>query len=282
VRDSCAAQEDTDVKRLFLFIALAGFAAAPAAFADIPDYMLNVNGTTYCPALPQPGSPGLCDSFGGFAAAGATGTLDTAFPGGTGLGTETLVFNPGAPGTYYVNLWVFEAVNVANPFDQYGSTSGSPTAGETWQIDVPDTTYAGELGTAGAGTIVGNTATNALSDTNLVPGQTSNSDLTSCGFFTGGPAVANCNDAASMALGFAFTLAAGEEEVVTFTVQQTAPGGFYLATTDPTSGTTDYFFGSAISRTIGNQPVPEAGSWILLSAIAGILGLVSRRRWATR
>jgi len=195
----------------------------------------------------------------------------------------TLTFNPGTqPGSYYVNLWLQEAVDLSNPFNEYGASSGSPSAGETWQIDVPDATYGGELGVTGAGTIVGNTAANTLSDTNFVPGKTSNSDTSSCGFFGGGPADATCNDAASMALGFGFSLAAGDEEVVSFTVSQTAPGGFYLSTTDPTTGTVDYFYGSATSQPIGTTtgpgPVPEPGSWVMLATIAAILAWVSRRR----
>lgn len=271
------------MKRLLLMIAVAGIGAAPAAFADIADYMLNVNGTTYCPGGGEAGSPLLCNSTGGLAAAGATGTLNTTFPGGTGLGTDTLVFNPGAPGTYFVDFFVFENVNTANPFDQYGSTSGALGAGQSWQIDVPDASYLGELGTAGAGTIVANTAGNTLSDTNYVPGKLSNSDLSSCGFFSGGSAVATCDDGASMALGLSFTLAAGEEEVLTFTVQQTAPGVFALATIDPTTGTTDYLSLTGSTQPVGIPPTtPEPSSWMFVCAMAVVLGWVSRRRLATR
>lgn len=279
------------MKRLFLCLTLGTMTLAPGAFADIADYMINVNGVTYCPGgTPEgsPGSPGLCNHQTGLAGAGATGNLDTAFGGvipGTGLGTETLVFNPGVAGNYFVNMWLYENVNINNPFDQYGSVSGTgPAAGQTWQIDVPDASYMGELGTAGAGTIVKNTAANTLSDTNFVPGKISNSDLSSCGFFGGGAANPNCNDGASMALGEAFSLAANQEEILTFTVQQTAPaGGFYLATTDPTTGTTDYFFATATPQTVGGGGnVPEPNSWVMLFAVAGILGLMRRRRVAAQ
>jgi hypothetical protein len=276
------------VTRLFSWMVLGVTAFAPAAFADIADYMLNVNGTTYCPGGGEAGVPGLCSSTGGLGASGATGTLDTVFPGGTGLGTETLVYNPG-PGTYYVNLWLFENVDLSNPFNEYGASSGSPATGETWQIDVPDADYAGELGTAGAGTIVSNTAGNTLSDTNYVPGQMSNSDLSSCGFFTSpGTPVADCNDATSMALGFGFTLGSSEEELVSFTVSHTPPAsGLYLSTTDPISLTTDYFYGSATTQSTSTPPpppptIPEPGSWILLTTVAGILGLIWRRRLAVQ
>ncbi len=262
----------------FLSIVLGVAGLAPAAFADIPDYMLNVNGTTYCPGNSQAGSPGLCGSQTGLGSVpGLVSTLNTTFPGGTGLGTMTLTFNPGTqPGSYFVNLWLFENVDTNTPFDEYGSTGGSLASGQSWQIDVPDTTYQGELGTAGAGTIVANTAANKLADTNYVPGKTSDINLDCSG--------ATCDDATSMALGFGFSLLAGQQEVVTFTVSQTAPpSGFYLAQTDPNNSTTDYFYGSATTEPIGTPPppsVPEPGSWILLGTVAGILGLLSRRRVA--
>src|SRR5579871_6296760 len=109
-----------------------------------------------------------------------------------------------------------------------------------------------------------------LANTNFVPGMDSNADLTSCGYFTGGAADPNCNDAASMALGLSFTLGASDEEVLTFTVSQTQPtSGFYLSTTDPTTGTTDYFQMSGTSQPTGPAEVPEPTSWVLLATLAG-------------
>ena len=273
------------MQRGLLFIIVGVLGLASIAFADIPDYMLNVNGTTYCPGTS--GSPGSCSSLGGLpAVAGLASTLDTSFPGGTGLGTAALTYNPG-PGTYFVNLWLFEQLFPATATNEWGTSVGSPAAGETWQIDVPDSTYAGELGTAGAGTIVANTAANTLSNTNFVPGLVPNDDTTSCGFFTGGAANPNCNDYTSMALGFGFTLAANEQELVTFTVSTHAPAsGFYLEqihAPDKANNTEiDYFFsGTAVTQPAGQPPppppVPEPSSWILLSSIVALLGIAIKR-----
>ena len=266
------------MKRLFLWTVLGVTALAPAAFADIADYMLNVNGTTYCPGGGEAGLPALCSSLGGLAAAGASGTLNTTFPGGTGLGTTTLVFNPGAPGSYFVNFWLFENVDTITPQDEWGNSHNGPApAGETWQIDVPDVDYGGELGVVGAGTIVSHTKTNALNNTNFVPGKGSN-NLFQCPF-----GMSTCDDFTSMALGFGFTLGAGQQATVSFTVQQTAPAGFYLSQTDPNNGVTDFFSGNVvIGPAGGGGGVPEPGSWILLGTVAGVLGLLYRRRLAAQ
>src|SRR6266852_6520280 len=66
-----------------------------------------------------PGTPGL------------TGNLS----GTTGLGTIT--FSDTNAGAGFFNLFVDLAL--ATPFyNEYGATSGSPVAGQSWQIDVPD------------------------------------------------------------------------------------------------------------------------------------------------
>ena len=245
-------------------------------FADLPDYMMNVNGTSYCPSAAAADSPGLCNNYSTLAAVpGATSTLDQSFPGGTGLGTVTLTYNPG-PGSYFVNLWLFENLFPPSAQNEYGATGGGGlAAGESWQIDVPDHTYGGELGTAGAGSIVANTKANTLADTNFVPGKTDDFS-----FNCTGP---TCNDYTSMALGLSFALAAGDEEVLTFTVSKTKPAsGFYLEQVAPVDQANpteiDYFY-SATATTEKISGVPEPKSWIFLGA-ACIIMLAFRRRMA--
>jgi hypothetical protein len=271
------------MKHLTLWAVLGVLGMAPAMFADVVDYMLNVNGTTYCPA----GTGATCSSTGGLAAAGATGTLDTSF-GGTGLGTVNLTFTLGVPGSYNVDLWLFEELVPASGYDEYGASGGSPAAGQTWQIDVPDYNYNSVTDPnfgglpAGAGSIIANTAGNSLSNTNYVPG-TTDSFLNLC---TGS---ANCNDYTSMALGQNFTLSSGEEEVLSFNVSTTAPRtGLYLEQIDPgITGTSAAYFYSVTASTLqvcpedGQcNPVPEPGAMIPLLAFAGVLWLAIRRRSA--
>jgi hypothetical protein len=229
-------------------------------FADVTDYVYNVNGTSYCPAL----STVACSNLGGLAAVpGLANSLDLT----TGLGSLTLTYNPG-PGTYHVDFWLFEQLQQPG-WNEYGASSGSPAAGQSWQIDVPDYDYNttdpnfGGL-PAGAGTIIANALADTLANTNYVTGSTDTYNLNCTGLPT-------CNDYASMAVGFNFTLASGQEEIITIDLSKTKPAsGFYLEQIHPIDGAntteTDYFLtGTATTRTGGPPPpVPEPGSAILV------------------
>jgi hypothetical protein len=226
-----------------LTIALLGVAALAcllpgSALADISlqESLINVNGTQYYDTFSVPG-------------------LNTAgFDQTTGLGSLSLTFSPG-PGTYYVTSYFDLELSVPF-FNEYGSVSGSPAAGETWQIDDPL-----------FGTIFANAQGNTLDNTNHTPGTVDN--------FLGGcasvyaPSCANSNDDVSWAMGFAFTLGANQEEVISLLLSQTAPsGGFYLQQihpVDPNNATAvnAYFSSSAVTKPIGTT-APEPGTWMLL------------------
>lgn len=253
---------------------LVALGMARGMYADITDYMLNINGTTYCPS----GTAASCSNNGGLAAApGTVSSLNTAYLG-TGLGTVTVTFNPGAGGPYNVNLWTYE--NLQTPaYNEYGATGGTPTAnqaGLSWQIDVPDYDYAGELAPTNAGNIIANTAASTLGNVNNVPGQTSDY-LASCI----GP---TCNDFVSTALGFNFSLGANQKEVISFTVSNTAPtSGFYLEQIHPVDGSntsaTDYFFtGTAMAVPVTVSTTPEPGFILPLGAAMGLLFWLRRSR----
>ncbi len=266
------------MKKLILCALLGVFGMASSMFGDVVDYMLNVNGTTYCPATTQ----ATCTSTGGLAAAGATGNLDTTF-GGTGLGTVDLTFNPGAPGTYNVGFWVFEELFPASGQNEYGTSGGSLAAGQSWQIDTPDFALPYDPNTglpSGAGSIIANTAASTLNDTNYIPGTLSQYA------YDCGPSP-NCNDYTSLAQSFNFTLGAGEEEVLSFSVSTTAPtSGFYLEQIAPKDGANnneiDYYYTASASTesvcTSNCSAVPEPSSSIPLLALAGVFALVLRRR----
>jgi len=237
---------------------------APAMFADVTDYIFNLNGTSYCSPS---SSVATCSNYLGLTAVpGLATSLDTS-SGGTGLGSLTLTYNPG-PGTYYTNFWLFEQLQQPG-FNEYGNTGGVAASDQTWQIDVPDYDYGGELGTANAGTIVSNTLANTLADTNYVPGNVDDYLLT-CPF-----GQSTCNDYTSLAMGFGFTLTSGQEEVVTYNVSTTAPtSGFYLEQIHPIDGAntteTDYYLtGTATAQPIVSG-VPEPGTGLLVGALVAL------------
>lgn len=255
---------------------------APAMFADIQDYMLNINGSTYCPALAVG-----CTSSGGLAAApGTVSTLNTS----SGLGSVTVTFT-GAPGTYNVNFWLFEELIPTTGLNEYGKVNGAPAAGQTYQIDVPDYDLGGDPNLSAQGTIIANTAASTLANQNNVPGKIQLNGTT--GDCEGGPGPngtsPNCNDFTSLAMGFSFTLTGGDEEVVTFSATSTAPAGFSLQQVHPAgdpdlggaNAEMDYFLsGSAVNLPITVGPVPEPGSIVLLATLAGVVLWAFRRRAA--
>jgi hypothetical protein len=273
------------MKRLIFCAILGVLGTAPAMFADVVDYLLNVNGALYCDegsfaASPCTGSGGPSTNSG-LAAAGATGTLDTSL-GGTGEGTVSLTFNPGS---YDVGLWLFENVIPVSSYDEYGVAGGSLGTGESWQIDTPDYYYSAfDPNTSATGTIIANTIAGTLSNTNDVPGQTDS--ITGCA--TPDP---TCNDYTSLALGQSFTVDAGDTGTLTYDISSTKPtSGFYLEQIDPgevTGTAAAEYFTVSFSETpvvctvnCGTSPVPEPSSWISLLAFAGILVLAVRRRSA--
>jgi MYXO-CTERM domain-containing protein len=273
------------MKRLLLCGILGVLGMAPAMFADVIDYLLNVNGTNYCDS----GSGTGCSNTGFPSGPGDSSTLNTSFDttgnGGTpyGLGSVNLTFNPGAAGSYNVGLWLFEELTPNSGYDEYGATGGSLGTGESWQIDTPDYDIGGDPNTSATGAIIANTEANTLSDTNDVPGGVDS--------ITGTCPSPNCNDYTSLALSQDFTLATNQEELLSFTVSTTAPtSGFYLEQIDPgtITGVPATYYYSVTAQTVsvcttGCSTVPEPSSWIPLGLFASVLvlALAVRRRSAT-
>ena len=177
------------------------------------------------------------------------GTINsTVLPGGinstTGLGTASITIS-GAGAHYFIAYFDHEIDEAINTFfNESGGVVGAPAAGQSWEIDEP-------------GFVYGDIYTNFLAGTldnsyGLPPGEL---------------------DDVSMALGWSFSLLAGETATISLQLATTPPlGGFYLQQIDLDSQENIYFSSSV--RIGGEGPViPEPATMLLLgSGLAGLVG----------
>jgi PEP-CTERM motif len=191
-----------------------------------------------------------------------TGAFDTT----TGLGTLTYTFNPG-PGAYFFDVFFDHQLNLPF-FNEFGTVNGAPAAGQSYEIG----------DSFGSNIYPHVQAGGPFNNTNGLPGQASN--------FNNNCVAANCNGDFAAAMGFNFVLGAGQQEVITFNVSHTNPGGFTLQDTHPVDAANAaalqlYISGSAtnVPVCVGNgcNAVPEPNSVILL-AIMGIALVAVRRK----
>jgi hypothetical protein len=247
---------------LVLFALATALAIAPAAVADTPslqDFAIYTNGTPYYSASTAPGVDLSGYSYG---------------PTGTGLGTIT--FTDTTLGSDNFAIWWDEEVGVTF-YNEYGTAAntGSLLSGESW-----------EIGDNYGSTIYTDATTGSLLNTNYLPLGADNF-LASC---VAG-AVGDCsgdNGDATTALGYGYTVTSGNQEIITLTVSQTAPGsGFYLQQTNPHEGTDNtgpegdvYFSLSAqqVPAGSGPSPTPEPSSLLLLGTGLLSLAFVAFRR----
>ena len=191
------------------------------------------------------------------------GVNTSAWDATTGIGTLTFTFNPGAAGSYFLDIFFDHQLNL--PFyNEFGTVNGAPVAGQSYAIG--DSYLSSIYTDVQAG--------GALSNTNSLPGTASN--------FFNDCVTANCNGDFAAAMGFSFTLAANEYEVLSFTVSHTNPGGFSLQDTHPVDAANptalDLFIsGNARTVPVSTGPVPEPFSVVLLGTVM-VLVLVSFRR----
>lgn len=219
--------------------------AARAALIELVDFGVNVDGVTFCVV-------GLCDNDGLSDFSSVPGADQSGFDLATGLGT--LGFTITGAGDH--NLDLFLDLDIDEPtntfFNEFGAAIGTPSAGQSWEIDEPGFVF---------GDIFANFLASALDNTNGVPD--------------------TAPDDVSMALGWDFTLAADEIASITFLVSETEPvSGFYLAQTDPGSSAT-VFFSSRLQITQTSVTIPEPSTAPLFGIGLLALGfLVSRRQRA--
>jgi hypothetical protein len=147
-----------------------------------------------------------------------------------------------------VGLFVDHEIDeLSNGFsNETGATSGSPAAGQSWEIDEPGWFNGDIYGNLEAGALDNGIGTSIYGDTTFP-------------------------DDVSMAMGWDFVLA-DLPALITFNLSDTAPiGGFYLQQYDPDSDVSVYF-----SSSLTVVPVPGA---VLMGSIGiGFAGWLSKRR----
>jgi len=211
-----------------------GSTGASAATINLFEYAFNVDGTVTTGSAPA-------------------GVNLAGFNTGTGLGT--ISFSTSTDGAHsflaFFDHEIDEAINTY--FNEYGDTSGSPVAGQSWEIDEPGWVF---------GNIYTNFLTSSLDNSNGVP--------------------AGSADDVSMAMGWDFFLAADETATITLTLSETAPqSGFYLAHYDssPTGALPPSIYLYSSLNIQGGGAVPEPGTMLLMATgLTGLLGTRLRRK----
>jgi hypothetical protein len=185
-----------------------------------------------------------------------TGVDVSSFNDSTGLGTITYTSSLLGSNSFlaFFDHEIDEASNTW--WNETGAVTGAAAADQSWEIDEP-------------GYYDGDIYENFLADT------LDNGIGTSIYGDTSFP------DDVSMAMGWDFTLAAGEAAVITLTLSETLPGsGFYLTHWDPDSDSGFYFSSSLdISDNGGGDPVPEPATMLLFgTGLAGLFGYSRKKR----
>lgn len=167
----------------------------------------------------------------------------------TGLGSIVIIYD--TPGSYsLISFFDHEIARGSNTFfNEYGEVYGTPKVGQAWEIDEPGLVF---------GDIYDNVLYGQLDNTKSVP--------------------AGLEDDVSMAMGWDFFLQKDETVLITLTLSDLVPAGFYLAQHDPDGS---HYFSSTLTIESTTTPVPEpAGALLFGSALIFLLALRHRNSLA--
>jgi len=136
-------------------------------------------------------------------------------------------------------------------FNETGLISGAPAAGQSWEIDEPGFVDGDIFENFEDGTLDNGIGTSIYGDT-IFP------------------------DDVSMAMGWDFGLALGEQALITFAlVDFSSSSGFFLQHNDPDSQESVYL-ASTLGISLSPIPVPAA-VWLFGSALVGLVGFGRRK-----
>lgn len=206
-----------------------GLGSAQAVTFGLFEYAFNIDGFVY-----EGDSTPINVNKGAFDATTGLGVVDVTI---SGLGAHYVAS--------FFDLEIDEASNTY--FNEYGSFSGSPATGQSWELDEP-------------GYVFGDIYANFLIG-----------DLDNSNGFPGSP------DDVSMAMGWNFILDADETAKITFSISAAMPtSGFFLTQTDPDSQESLYF--SSLMSINNGEPVPEPSTLFLIGTGLAVLASRCRRK----
>jgi len=228
----------TKLLPVVMFIALAGALTSNVAQSveiDLFDYGFNIDGTVSMISQGDPVPSGINLS---------------AFDDITGLGSIGVTMAGAGAHSFgaFFDHEIDEPINTF--FNETGATTGAALAGQSWEIDEPGF-FDGDIFVNFQDSALDNgIGTSVFGDT-VFP------------------------DDVSMAMGWDFSLAAGETAFIELVLSEMAPAsGFFLSHNDPDSSATIY-----LSSSLTIIPVPAA-VWLFGSGLLGLIGFARSKYWA--